>query len=54
MVDPTWDDSIHEMQRTSPPIHAFVSHLLETEYREVYNRDGYRILVRLPSGQRKS
>ena len=50
VVDPTWDDSIHEMQRNSPRIHAFVSHLLETEYREVYNRDGYRILVRHPRG----
>jgi hypothetical protein len=54
VVDPAWDDGIHEMQRTSPPIHEFVSHLLKTDYQEVYNRDGYRILVRHPRRQRKS
>jgi hypothetical protein len=54
VVDPMWDDGLHEMQTNSPPIHAFVSHLLQTEYREVYNRGGYRILVRHPGGSRKS
>ena len=50
VLDPTWDDGILMMQTDSPQIHAFVSHLLATEYREVYNQGGYRILVRLPRG----
>jgi hypothetical protein len=50
VLDPTWDDGILMMQTSSPEIHAFVSYLLATEYREVYNRGGYRILVRRPRG----
>ena len=50
VIDPTWDDGILMMQTISPQIHTFVSHLLETEYREVYNRRGYRVLVRHPPG----
>ena len=50
VIDPSWDDGILMMQTVSPEIHTFVSHLLETEYREVYNRGGYRVLVRHPRG----
>jgi 4-amino-4-deoxy-L-arabinose transferase-like glycosyltransferase len=48
VVDPTWDDGILMMQTNSPPVHAFLAQLLATEYREVYNQRGYRILVRHP------
>jgi hypothetical protein len=48
VIDPSWDDGILMMQTNSPPIHTFVSQLLATEYREVYKRGGYRILVRHP------
>jgi 4-amino-4-deoxy-L-arabinose transferase-like glycosyltransferase len=50
VIDPSWADSIQMTQTLSPPLHAFVSHLLATEYREVYHRGGYRILVRHPPG----
>jgi hypothetical protein len=50
VIDPTWDDGILMMQTLSPGVHSFVSQLLATEYREVYNRGGYRILVRHPHG----
>jgi hypothetical protein len=50
VIDPSWDDGIQMMRTISPPLHAFVSHLLATEYREVYNRGGYRILVRHTGG----
>ena len=50
VLDPAWDDGILMLETNSPPIHTFVSHLLATEYREVYNREGYRILVRHPRG----
>ncbi len=50
VIDPAWEDGILMMQTISPEIHTFVSHLLETEYREVYNRGGYRVLVRHPRG----
>jgi hypothetical protein len=50
VIDPTWDDTILMMQTSSPQVHTFVSHLLDTEYREVYNRGGYRVLVRHPRG----
>jgi 4-amino-4-deoxy-L-arabinose transferase-like glycosyltransferase len=46
VIDPSWDDRILMMQTLSPDVHRFVSHLLATEYREVYNRGGYRILSR--------
>ena len=46
VIDPSWDDRIIMMQTNSPEVHRFVSHLLATEYSEVYNRGGYRILAR--------
>jgi hypothetical protein len=46
VIDPSWDDRILMLQTLSPEAHRFVSHLLATEYREVYNRGGYRILAR--------
>ena len=46
VIDPSWDDRILMMQTLSPEAHRFVSHLLATEYREVYNQGGYRILAR--------
>jgi hypothetical protein len=48
VIDPTWDDGIRSMEANSPEIYRFVSHLLETGYREVYNRAGYRVLVHAP------
>ena len=50
MIDPSWDDGILMMQNGLAANPRFVSHLLETEYREVYNRGGYRVLVRHPRG----
>jgi hypothetical protein len=50
VIDPSWDDGIAMMETASPQIHTFVSHLLQTEYREVYNHGGYRVLVRHPRG----
>jgi len=46
VIDPGWDDSITMMATLKPAIFAYVTHLLQTEYREVYNHGGYRILVR--------
>jgi hypothetical protein len=48
VIDPTWEDGIRSMEANSPEIYRFVSHLLETQYREVYNRAGYRVLVYNP------
>ena len=48
VVDPSWSEGMEMMQGNTPPIHAFVSHLLKTEYQEVYNRGGYRVLVHHP------
>jgi hypothetical protein len=45
VIDPWWNDGMDMMQGYTPPVHAFVSHLLATEYQEVYNRGGYRVLV---------
>jgi hypothetical protein len=50
VLSPTWDDRILMMEATSPAVHAFVSQLMASEYREVYNHGGYRILVRHPRG----
>ena len=50
VLDPAWDDGILMLETNAPQIHSFVSHLLATEYREVYNRGGYRILVRHTRG----
>ncbi len=46
VIDPSWDQGIQMMEGYTPKVYAFVGHLLATEYREVYNRGGYRILVR--------
>ena len=50
VIDPSWDEGIQMMEGYTPKVYAFVGHLLATEYREVYNRGGYRILVRHPQG----
>ena len=42
VIDPSWDEGIQMMEGYSPKVYAFVGHLLATEYREVYNRGGYR------------
>jgi len=47
VIDPTWDDAILMMQSNAPAIHSYLTRLLETEYREVYNHAGYRVLARL-------
>lgn len=53
IIDPAWEDRIQMLETVSPPIHAFVTHLLATEFHEVYNHEGYRILARntAPPGQ---
>lgn len=43
VIDPKWADGIEMLQTQQPPIYAFVTHLLETEYQEVYKQGGYRI-----------
>ena len=50
VIDPSWEEGIQMMEGYTPKVYAFVGHLLATEYREVYNRGGYRILVRQPHG----
>jgi hypothetical protein len=50
VIDPSWTDRIGMLQTERPPIYAFVTRLLKTEYREVYNQGGYRILMRHPNG----
>jgi 4-amino-4-deoxy-L-arabinose transferase-like glycosyltransferase len=50
VIDPSWMDRIGMLQTERPPIYAFVTRLLKTEYREVYNQGGYRILMRDPNG----
>jgi hypothetical protein len=50
VIDPAWEDRIQMLKEVSPAIHEFVSNRLETEFREVFNRAGYRILVRSMSG----
>jgi hypothetical protein len=45
VINPTWQDAQLMMQTNAPAIHGYVSHLLDTEYREVYNQGGYRVLV---------
>jgi hypothetical protein len=49
VIDTHWADNILMLETWHPPIFAFVTHLLASEYREVYNHRGYRILVRLNS-----
>ena len=46
MIDPHWADRIEMLQVQQPSIYAFVTQLLGSEYREVYNQGGYRILIR--------
>jgi hypothetical protein len=48
VIDPNWADNIEVMKSTRPSLFAFVTNLLQSEYREVYNHRGYRILVREP------
>ena len=50
VIDPHWTDGIEMLQTQQPPIYAFITQLLGTEYREVYNQGGYRILIRQPRG----
>ena len=45
VINPTWQDALQMMQTNAPAIQAYVAHLLDTEYREVYNQNGYRVLV---------
>jgi hypothetical protein len=47
-IDPHWADGIEMARTQQPAIYAFVTQLLGTEYREVYNQGGYRILIRQP------
>jgi hypothetical protein len=46
MIDPHWADGIGMLQTLNPSLYAFVTQLLRSEYREVYNQGGYRILIR--------
>ena len=50
LIDPHWADAIEMAQTQQPPIYAFITQLLGTEYQEVYNQGGYRILIRQPRG----
>lgn len=50
VIDPGWEDRIQMLQVVNPPVHKYVSNLLATEFHEVYNRNGYRILVRSTRG----
>lgn len=52
VIDPGWEDRIQMLKAVSPPIYAFVTHSLDTEFQEVYNRESYRILVRLNTAPR--
>jgi len=46
MIDPHWADGIEMLQAQQPSTYDFVTQLLRSEYREVYNQGGYRILIR--------
>ncbi len=48
LIDPGWEDRIVSLKVEFPAIHEFVTRELETEFHEVYNHEGYRILVRSP------
>jgi hypothetical protein len=50
VIDSSWTDRIGMLETGRPPIYAFVTERLKTEYREVYNQGGYRILIRRPGG----
>jgi hypothetical protein len=50
VIDQHWADGIEMLQTQEPAIYAFVTQLLGTEYREVYNQEGYRILIRQARG----
>ena len=45
VINPTWQDGLLMMRTNAPFIHDYVSVLLATEYREVYNQGGYRVLI---------
>ena len=49
VIDPNWTDGIAMLQTRRPGVYAFVTGLLKTEYQEVYNQGGYRILVHHPN-----
>jgi hypothetical protein len=46
VVDPRWTDGMEMQPAVSRTLSVFVQHMLESEYQEVDNRGGYRILVR--------
>jgi hypothetical protein len=48
VIDEHWVDGIEMLQTERPPVYAFIHQLLKTEYQEVYNQGGYRILTRPP------
>ena len=50
VIDSNWTDRIAMLETERPAIYAFVAGLLKTEYREVYNQGGYRILIHHPNG----
>jgi len=54
VFDPMWEDGLVMMRTNAPAIYAFVTGLLQNEYREVYNVGGYRVLVHLPPGSERS
>jgi hypothetical protein len=49
VIDSAWADRIAMLETDHPPIFAFVTVLLKTDYREVYNQGGYRILIHHPT-----
>jgi hypothetical protein len=50
VIDPHWTDGIEMLRTQEPPLYAFINRLLATEYQEVYNQGGYRILIHRPGG----
>jgi hypothetical protein len=46
VIDPAWEDRIQALQDGYPEIYGFVQRVLKSDFREVYNHEGYRILVR--------
>ena len=54
VIDPHWADGIEMLRTERPPLFAFVTHVLKTEYEEAYNQGGYRILIRYPRTQNGS
>jgi hypothetical protein len=48
VIDQQCTDRIEMLRTLAPPVYAFIHQLLKTEYQEVYNQGGYRILTRQP------